>query len=55
MLPEMNKIKFDLTAQNKLIITGLLISTILIVGVAVFAISKIQQKLYDGDNTRYIC
>ena len=48
MLPEMNKIKFDLTAQNKLIITGLLISTILIVGVAVFAISKIQQKLYDS-------
>lgn len=42
------KIKFDLTAQNKLIITGLLISTILIVGVAVFAISKIQEKLYDS-------
>ena len=44
----MKKIKFDLTAQKKLIITGLLISTILIVGVAVFAISKIQQKLYDS-------
>lgn len=42
------KAKFDLTAQNKLIITGLLISTVLIVGVAVFAISKIQQKLYDS-------
>ncbi len=44
----MNKVKFDLTAQNKLIITGLLISTILIVAVAIFAISKIQQKLYDS-------
>ena len=44
----MNKVKFDLTTQNKLIITGLLISTILIVSVAVFAISKIQQKLYDS-------
>lgn len=44
----MNKVKFDLTAQNKLIITGLLVSTILIVAVAVFAISKIQQKLYDS-------
>lgn len=45
---EMNKVKFDLTAQNKLIITGLLISTVVIVGVAFFAISKIQQKLYDS-------
>ena len=44
----MKKIHFDLTAQNKLIITGLLISTILIVSVAVFAISKIQEKLYDS-------
>ena len=44
----MNKVKFDLTAQNKLIITGLLISTVVIVGVAFFAISKIQQKLYDS-------
>lgn len=44
----MNKVKFDLTAQNKLIITGLLVSTILIVAVAVFAISNIQQKLYDS-------
>ena len=48
MLAEMNKVKFDLTAQKKLIITGLLISTVLIVGVAFFAISKIQQKLYDS-------
>ena len=44
----MKKIHFDLTAHNKLIITGLLISTILIVSVAVFAISKIQEKLYDS-------
>lgn len=39
---------FDLTAQNKLIISGLLVSTLLIIVVAVFAISKIQEKLYDS-------
>ncbi len=48
MLLEMKKPKIDLTTQNKLIITGLLISTVLIVAVAIFAISNIQQKLYDS-------
>ncbi len=43
-----SKNKHDLTTQNKLIIFGLLISTLLIVLVAVFATQKIQQKLYDS-------
>jgi len=39
---------FDLTAQNKLIIMGLVISTLLIITVAVVAIEKIQERLYDS-------
>lgn len=42
------RIKFDNTAQNRLIIAGLLISTILIIAVSVFAIGKIQEKLYES-------
>ena len=42
------RIKFDNTAQNKLITAGLLISTILIIAVSVFAIGKIQEKLYES-------
>lgn len=41
-------IKFDNTAQNRLIIAGLLVSTVLIIAVSVFAISKIQEKLYES-------
>lgn len=40
--------KFDNTSQNKLIIAGLIISTFLIIAVSVFAISKIQEKLYES-------
>lgn len=38
----------DLTAQNKLILTGIIVSTLLIVFVAIVSIGKIQEKLYDG-------
>ncbi len=38
-------IKFDNTAQNRLIIAGLFISTILIIAVSIFAIGKIQEKI----------
>lgn len=38
----------SLTTQNRLIISGLLISTILIVAIAVFAIFNIQKKLNIG-------
>lgn len=38
----------DLTAQNKLILTGIIVSTLLIVFVAIISIGKIQEKLYDG-------
>ena len=38
----------DLTDQNKLIITGVMISTIIIVAFALFSISNIQKKLYEG-------
>ncbi len=41
-------IKFDNTAQNRLIIAGLLVSTVLIIAVSVFAIGKIQEKLYES-------
>lgn len=40
--------KLNLTAQNRLIITGLVLSTILIVVIAVFAIFNIQKKLGEG-------
>ncbi len=43
-----HKFKFDNTAQTRLIIAGLLISTVLIIAVSVFAISKIQEKLYES-------
>lgn len=38
----------SLTTQNRLIITGLLLSTILIVAIAVFAIFNIQKNLNEG-------
>ncbi len=41
-------IKFDNTAQNRLITAGLLISTVLIIAVSIFAIGKIQEKLYES-------
>lgn len=41
-------IKFDNTAQNRLIIAGLFISTVLIIAVSIFAIGKIQEKLYES-------
>ncbi len=41
-------VKFDNTAQNRLITAGLLVSTILIIAVSVFAIGKIQEKLYES-------
>lgn len=41
-------VKFDNTAQNRLIIAGLLVSTVLIIAVSVFAIGKIQEKLYES-------
>lgn len=40
--------QMSLTAQNKLIISGLLLSTILIVAIAVFTIFNIQKKLNFG-------
>lgn len=40
--------KVSLTTQNRLIITGLILSTVLIVFIAVFAIVNIQKKLNDG-------
>ncbi len=41
----MNKKSLSISTQNKLILLGLVISTILIVGLAVFAITNIQQKI----------
>lgn len=38
----------SLTTQNRLIISGLLLSTVLIVAIAVFAIFNIQKKLNEG-------
>ena len=43
----MNK-QVSLTTQNKLIISGLIISTLLIVAIAFFAIFNIQKKLNEG-------
>ncbi len=39
------KIGFDLTTQNKLIITALLVSTVLIVAIAFWAVNKIKIEL----------
>ncbi len=44
----MNKQQISLTTQNRLIISGLILSTILIVAIAVFAIFNIQKKLNLG-------
>ena len=44
----MTKQQVSLTTQNRLIISGLIISTILIVAIAVFAIFNIQKKLNEG-------
>lgn len=38
----------SLTAQNRLIISGLLLSTVLIIAIAIFAIFNIQHKLNEG-------
>ncbi len=40
--------KFSLTAQNRLIISGLLLSTALIVFIAIFAVFNIQKMLKQG-------
>ena len=37
-----------MTTQNRLIISGLVLSTILIVAIAIFAIFNIQKKLNEG-------
>ena len=44
----MNTKQISLTTQNRLIISGLILSTILIVLIAVFAIFNIQKKLNEG-------
>lgn len=44
----MNNRQISLTTQNRLIISGLLLSTILIVAIAVFAIFNIQKNLNEG-------
>ena len=41
----MNKKSLSISTQNKLILLGLVVSTVLIVGLAVFAITNIQQKI----------
>ncbi len=38
----------DLTDQNKLILSGVVVSTIIIVALAVISIGNIQKKLYEG-------
>ena len=40
--------RFSLTAQNRLIISGLLLSTALIVFIAIFAVFNIQKILKQG-------
>jgi len=40
--------KVSLTTQNRLIISGLIFSTLLIIFIAIFAIFNIQKKLNDG-------
>lgn len=42
------KIKFSLSTQNRLIIIGLIISTVIIMAVSYFAIDKIREKLYEN-------
>lgn len=44
----MNNRQISLTTQNRLIISGLILSTILIVAIAIFAIFNIQKKLNEG-------
>ncbi len=44
----MNKQQVSLTTQNRLIISGLILSTVLIIAIAVFAIFNIQKKLNFG-------
>ena len=44
----MKKEKVSLTAQNRLIISGLLISTALIIFIAIFSIFNIQKMIKDG-------
>jgi len=44
----MNNGKVSLTTQNRLIISGLILSTVLIVSIALFAIFNIQKKLNEG-------
>ena len=44
----MNNGKISLTTQNRLIIFGLVLSTVLIVAIALFAIFNIQKKLNEG-------
>ena len=44
----MNNKQISLTTQNRLIISGLLLSTILIVAIAFFAIFNIQKNLNEG-------
>lgn len=44
----MNNKQLSLTTQNRLIIFGLILSTFLIVAIAVFAIFNIQKKLNEG-------
>ena len=43
----MNK-KVSLTTQNRLIIFGLILSTLLIMAIAVFSVLNIQKKLNEG-------
>ncbi len=42
----MNRVSF--TAQNKLIVFGLILSTVLIMAIAIFSIMNIQKKLNEG-------
>ena len=46
----MNKKTPSLNTQNKFILLGLVISTFLIVAIAIFATSKIQTKLINSYN-----
>lgn len=41
----MNRKSLSISTQNKLILLGLVVSTVLIVGLAIFAITNIQQKI----------
>lgn len=44
----MSKGKISLTTQNRLIISGLVVSTLFIIAIAVFAINNIQKNLNEG-------